>query len=100
MVSLKECHRCRAEPFEATIYSLEAAGKALEIFKANFQAELTIEVEESAAEESQETKRASYLELPLNFSREDAVKVEHSSLAKSPFTPSVCINAAATLRYR
>ena len=77
MVRLDNCHRCRAEPFEATIYSLEATGKVLEIFKANFEAELTIEPDETAAQQSQEKHESSSLELRLNFSREDAVKVEH-----------------------
>ena len=77
MVCLDNCHRCRAEPFEATIYSFEAPGKALEIFKANFEAELTIEPDETAAQQSKEKPEISSLELRLNFSREDAVKVEH-----------------------
>ena len=75
MVRLDNCHRCRAEPFEATIYSLEATDKSLEIFKANFQAKLTIEPDETAAQQSQEKLKSSSLELRLNFSREDAVKV-------------------------
>ena len=79
MVRLDNCHRCRAEPFEATIYSLEAADKALEIFKANFEAELAIEIDDSAAQQSLE---CSSLELHLNFSRDDAVKVEQSSNAQ------------------
>ena len=49
MVRLDNCHRCRAEPFEATVYSLEATDKTLEIFKTNFEAELTIEADETAA---------------------------------------------------
>ena len=73
VVRLDNCHRCRAEPFEATIYSLEATDKALERFKGNFQTELTIEVEETSAQQSQEKQER--LELPLNFSKEDAVKV-------------------------
>ena len=64
MVRLNNCHRCRAEPFEASIYSLEVSGKALEIFKANFQAGL---------------------EVRLNFSRKDAVKVE-PTINKGAFT--------------
>ena len=64
MVRLDNCHRCRTEPFEATIYSLEATGKALEIFKANFQAGL---------------------EVCLNFSRKEAVKVE-PTINKAAFT--------------
>ena len=72
---LDNCHRCRAEPFEATIYSLEATNKALEKFKANFQAELTIEPDEASAQQSKKKTESSSLELPLNFSREDAVKV-------------------------
>ena len=77
MVRLDNCHRCRAESFEATIYSLEAAGKALEIFKVNFEAELTIEPDKAMTHQSQEKPESSSLELRLNFSREDAVKVEH-----------------------
>ena len=79
MVRLDNCHRCRAEPFEATIYSLEATDKATETFKANFEAELTMVPEETAAKQSQEKPETSSLELRLNFSREDAVKVEKSS---------------------
>ena len=77
VVRLDNCHRCRAEPFEASIYSLEATDKSLEIFKANFEAELTIEPDETVAQQSQEKPETSSLELRLNFSREDAVKVEH-----------------------
>ena len=77
MVRVENCHRCRPEPFEATIYSLEATGKALEIFKANFEAELTIEPDKAMTQQSQEKPESSSLELRLNFSREDAVKVEH-----------------------
>ena len=73
MVRLDNCHRCRAEPFEATIYSLEATDKALELFKGNFQAALTIEVEETSTQQSQEKQER--MELPLNFSRTDAFKV-------------------------
>ena len=79
MVRLDNCHRCRAEPFEATIYNLEAIDKVVEIFKANFEAELTIEPDETTAQQSQEKPESSSLELRLNFSREDAVKVEKSS---------------------
>ena len=79
MVRLDNCHRCRAEPFEATIFSLEATDKTLERFKANFDAELTIELDETTAQQSQEKPESSSLELRLNFSREDAVKVEKSS---------------------
>ena len=79
VVRLDNCHRCRAEPFEATIYSLEATDRELEIFKANFEAELTIEPDETAAQQSQVKPETSSLELRLNFSREVAVKVEMSS---------------------
>ena len=79
MVRLDNCHRCRGEPFEATIFSLEATDKTLERFKANFDAELTKELDETTAQQSQEKPETSFLQLPLNFSREDAVKVEKSS---------------------
>ena len=78
MVRLDNCHRCRSDPFEATIYSLESTDKELERFKANFETELTIEPDETAAQQSQLTLECSSLELRLNFSREDAVKVEQS----------------------
>ena len=79
MVSLDNCHRCRADPFEATIYCLEATSRELEIFRAIFEVELTIEPEKTVAQQSEEKPETSSLELPLNFSREYAVKVEKSS---------------------
>ena len=75
VVRLDNCHTCRAEPFEATIYSLEATDKTLERFKANFEADLTIELDETAAQKSHEKPESSSLELRLDFSREDTVKV-------------------------
>ena len=89
MVRLDNCHRCRAEPFEATIYSLVTTGTALDTFRANFQAGLTIELEDTASTSKEKPEKAkteqSSLELPLDFSRDDLKNVNLDSLPRSFF---------------
>ena len=87
VINLEYGHRCRADPVEAAIYSLEAKGEELEMFRANASAELTVELEE-VAEEEQKTEETtdedgrqkrqqqgrkqerSSVELPIDFTRE------------------------------
>ena len=67
VISLKYGHRCRADPVEATTYSLQAQGEELKKFRADAAAELTVEVEE---------KEKKYdMEVPLNFLRDDVAAV-------------------------
>ena len=63
-------HRCRIHPHEAAIYSLEAEGKKLEMFRSISRAELTVDVEEKKEDFS--------VEIPINFSKEDVAKVKIS----------------------
>ena len=72
-------HRCREiEPCEATIYSLQA--EKLETFSATSKTELMLAVE-GTSEEGQPKKRKqfSYLELPVDFSKESVAKVRECS---------------------
>ena len=72
VVELDICHRCRQAPFEATIYCLRAIGtegEVLEKFRANVNAELTVELEERDKTEH------SSLALPLEFTKEDVARV-------------------------
>ena len=72
MLSLKCGHRCRADPVEATTYSLQAEGKELKKFRADATAELTVDIEE----QDKEKKKTYDMEIPLNVSRDDAVRLE------------------------
>ena len=68
-------HRCREiEPHEAAIYSLQTEGQ--DMFSAISTAELTIAVKGSLREEHEKKrKQFSFLELPVDFSRESFAKV-------------------------
>ena len=70
VLELDYCHKCRGPPFEAAIYSLEAEGEVLDKFRADANAELTVELEEQ-----EETERSS-LALPLDFTKEDVARVK------------------------
>ena len=74
MLELDYCHKCREPPFEAAIYSLEAEGEVLEKFRADVNAELTVELEEN-----QKMERST-VALPVDFSREDVARVSPMSL--------------------
>ena len=71
VISLKCGHRCRADPVEATTYSLQAEGGELRKFRADAAAQLTIEVEE----EAKEKKKKYDMEVPVNFLRDDVAAV-------------------------
>ena len=74
MINLEYGHRCRADPVEAAVYSLEATGMELERFRANATAEVTVDLENT---EKQEKKQEhSCQEIPVDFSREDVAKVK------------------------
>ena len=75
VINLEYGHRCRADPVEAAIYSLEAAGEYLDKFKANGSAELTVELEEATGEQSQKKQERFFLELPIDFTKEYLAKV-------------------------
>ena len=73
VISLKCGHRCRADPVEATAYSLQAKGEELKKFKAEAAAELTVEVEEQDIE-----KEKTYdMEVPLNVLQEGVARVSY-----------------------
>ena len=71
MISLKCGHRCRADPIEATTYSLQAQGEELKEFRTDAAAELTAEVEQQDIE----MEKTYDLEVPLNVLREDVAEV-------------------------
>ena len=75
VINLEYGHRCRAEPVEAAVYSLEATGVYIHKFRANASAELTVELEETADEEQEKKLEYSSMELPLDFTREYLEKV-------------------------
>ena len=68
MIGSGNIHRCRIQPCQAAIYTLQAEGEKLETFKAVSKIELTLETENSS------------LEIPVNFTRDDVaqVKIEFS----------------------
>ena len=68
-------HRCReVQPFEATIYGLQA--DKLETFAAISKTELTMTVEGTSDEEQRKKKKQfSSLELPVDFTKESVAKV-------------------------
>ena len=70
MINLEYGHRCRADPVEAAIYSLEAAGDYIDKFRANTMADLTVEVEEATEEKKQKKQERSFVELPLDFTKD------------------------------
>ena len=69
MIEIDSCHKCREPPFEAAIYSLQAEGKVLEKFRADANAELTVELEE------QQVIERSSLQLPVDFTKGDVARV-------------------------
>ena len=69
VLELDYCHKCRGPQFEAAVYSLEAEGEVLEKFRADVNAELTVELEE------QDKKERSFMELPVDFTKEDVARV-------------------------
>ena len=62
-------HRCRGQPYEATIYSLRAQSVQLETFEATSKTELTLAVEASDEENLKKRKELTSLKLPVNFSK-------------------------------
>ena len=72
MVNLEYGHRCRADPVEAAVYSLEATGKELERFRANATVKVTVDLETTDQEKKQQR---SSLQIPVDFSEEDLAKV-------------------------
>ena len=74
MIGSGNIHRCRVQPFEATIYNFEAEGEKFETFKAVSNVCLTLEVEETSEEQRTKTEHSS-LEIPVNFTREDVAAV-------------------------
>ena len=70
VLELDYCHKCRGPPFEAAIYSLEAEGEVLEKFRADVNAELTVELEEQ-----DKTEEHSFMALPVDFTKEDVARV-------------------------
>ena len=72
-----ECeHRCRAEPIEATVYSLEAQGAVNQRFRADATADLTVELEKTS--DQQETKHEhSSMDFTVDFSREEVARVSN-----------------------
>ena len=73
VISLKCGHRCRADPVEATTYSLQAEREELKKFRANAAAQLTVEVEEKDI-----GKEKTYdMEVPLNVLQEGVAGVTY-----------------------
>ena len=77
-------HRCREiQPFEATIYSLQA--DKLERFTAISKVELTVTVDAKSDEEKRKKKKQfSSLELPVDFTKESVAKVRECSRQHRP----------------
>ena len=79
VLTLKCGHRCRADPVEATTYSLEAKGEELMKFRSNAAAELTVE------EQDKEQKKTYDMEVVINVPRDDVARVRnyiHFSISK------------------
>ena len=74
MIGRENTHKCREPPFEAAIYSLTTEGEKRDKFRANSNAELTVEVESSEQQENKQER--SSLELPIDFSQDDVAKVK------------------------
>ena len=68
VIGEENTHRCRIHSHEVAIFSLQAKGRNLEMFKSVSKAELTVEVDEK--------KQDSSVEIPVNFSKEDVAKVK------------------------
>ena len=79
MIGSGNIHRCREiQPFEATVYSLQA--DKLERFAAISKVELTVTVDAKSDEEQRKKKKQfSSLELPVDFSKESVAKVRRES---------------------
>ena len=75
VIGPENTHRCRIHPHEAAIYSLEAEGENIDMFKAISKTELTLMVEETSDEQPEKKKEHSYVEFPVNFSKGDVAKV-------------------------
>ena len=76
MANLENGHRCRAPLTEATIYSLEAAGKVPEKFRSNFYAEFILDNDTGETSDCQ--KEQPSLEIPVDFTREDTARISLS----------------------
>ena len=70
VIGPENTHRCRIHPHEAAIFSLQAKGRNVEMFKSVSKAALTVEVDEK--------KEDSSVEIPVNFSKADLAKVKYS----------------------
>ena len=70
MIGPENTHRCRIHPHEAAIYSLEAEGEGLDMFKTISKAELTLQIDETKERKIQ----PSVVELPVTFSKKDVAK--------------------------
>ena len=86
MINLEYGHRCRADPVEAAVYSLQSKGVTVEKFRANASTEVTVELEKTTEQEKQHGY--SSMELPVDFSKEDVAKVRFDNFA--PFDPVIC----------
>ena len=77
-------HRCREiQPFEATVYSLQA--DKLERFAAISKVELTVTVDAKSEEvQRKKKKQFSSLELPVDFSKESVAQVRECSRQHRP----------------
>ena len=73
-VNLEYGHRCRADPVEAAVYSLQATGEEVDRFRANATAEVTVDLESKDQEEKKQEH--SSLELPVDFIKEEVAKVK------------------------
>ena len=75
MIGPENTHTCRDPPFEAAIYNLKAEGETREKFKANSKAELTVQVEKPADQHQEKKQEHCFLELPVDFSKDDVTRV-------------------------
>ena len=75
VINLEYGHRCRSEPVEAAIHSLQAKGVELEKFWANASAELTGELEETTGKEQEKKLEYSFMEFPVDFTKDSLEKV-------------------------
>ena len=71
MINLEYGHRCRADPVEAAVYSLEAKGEDLKWFRSIATTEVTVDLEQN----EDQRQEHSFQEFPVDFSREDVAKV-------------------------
>ena len=75
IINLECGHRCRAQPVEASAYSLEASDRVPERFRADAAADLTVEVEETVGQEQEKKTERSSMELTVDFSKQDVAEV-------------------------